>query len=536
MDEPSRADGDGGLERRVLLLAPTRRDSKAAVRLFASVGIHLTPCDDLAEVCEQIRRGAAAAIVPDEAILAERDGHLARALGDQPPWSDFPLIVLTSPHRSIAAARYLEAIGHMTLVHRPVEVQALASTIRAAIRDRERQYAIRSALLAHEAQAKALREADRRKDEFLAMLAHELRNPLGAVRNAMAVLKRSTDEADRAWAGEAVAHQVQQLARLIDDLLDVSRINSGKIRLRRAYSDAGPILDQAIASVRPLIDQKHHALHVAIDRGQLPLFADVTRVEQIVLNLLTNAAKYTEDGGQIWLSATRDASEAVIRVRDDGIGIPPEKLPEMFGLFSQGDRSLARSEGGLGIGLTLVRKLTEMHGGRVDASSEGYGLGSEFTVRLPLAPSHRVGPVPRPVSGPVADRPPEGEGQPPTPARRSRILVVDDNADAARSLALLLELIGHEARFVHDGPAAIEAAREYRPEFVLLDIGLPGLDGYQVAAALRRDESHRDAVIVAISGYGQDEARRRAKAAGFDHHLVKPLDFDALIHLIDQPR
>jgi signal transduction histidine kinase len=511
-----------GLEERILLLAPTKRDAGAAGKLFESVGIALVLCHDIAEVCSEIARGAAVAIVPHEAILEDNEQRLARLLSEQPAWSDFPLIVLTSPQQARAAADGLESVGHMTLVRRPVEIHALASTVRAALRDRRRQYAIRAALAERERQTQALREADRHKDEFLAMLAHELRNPLAAVNNAVTVLKLSSEEESRNWASDVVERQVRQLSRLIDDLLDVSRITSGKIRLRKDHVDAGSILDLAVESARPHIDERRHALTVAIERGQLPLHVDATRVEQIVVNLLTNAAKYTESGGHIGLTAKREAGQVVISVRDDGIGIPPEKLPEMFRLFSQGDRSLARSEGGLGIGLTIVQKLSEMHGGSVEARSEGPGQGSEFIIRLPLGRA-RVEPKAK-VPGGLH---PSGKG--------FRILVVDDNVDTARGMERLLKLLGNEAMAVHDGQAVVEAARTFRPDFVLLDIGLPGMDGYQVAATLRGDEIHKDAVIIAVSGYGQDEDRRRSRAAGFHHHLVKPVDFDTLLSLLGRP-
>jgi signal transduction histidine kinase/ActR/RegA family two-component response regulator len=511
-----------GLEERILLLAPTKRDAAAAGKLFESVGITLTLCNDIVELCSEIQKGAAVAIVPDEAILNDTEGRLAQLLSEQPPWSDFPLIVLTPPQTTGAAARGLESVGHMTLVRRPVEIHSLASTVRAALRDRRRQYAIWATLAEREAQAQALRDADRHKDEFLAMLAHELRNPLAAVNNAVTILKLSTDPDSRNLASDVVERQVRQLARLVDDLLDVSRITSGKIRLRKDHTDAGSILDHAIESARPLIDERKHTLTVSMERGQLPLHVDTTRVEQIVLNLLTNAAKYTESGGRIWLTASRSGDEVVISVRDNGIGIPPEKLPEMFRLFSQGDRSLARSEGGLGIGLTIVQKLAEMHGGSVDARSEGPGKGSEFVVRFPLAR--------QPAEVPAR----AGGGKLPT-GRGSRILVVDDNMDTARGMVRLLKLLGNDAIAAHDGQAAIEAARTFQPEFVLLDIGLPGLDGYQVAATLRSDQRHSGAVIIAVSGYGKEEDRQRSLAAGFDHHLVKPVDFDSLVSLLGRP-
>ncbi|MBY0397616.1 MAG: PAS domain-containing protein, partial [Thermoleophilia bacterium] len=341
----------------------------------------------------------------------------------------------------------------------------------------------------------ALREADRRKDEFLAMLAHELRNPLAAVGNAATVLKMSDDPENIGFAKDVIERQTRQLARLIDDLLDVSRITSGKIRLRTMPCDAGIILRQAVESVAPIVEERKHTLITDIEDAPLPLVADPTRVEQIVVNLLTNAAKYTENGGRIRLSARRDGGQVVIAVEDDGMGIAPEKLPQMFELFTQGERSIARSEGGLGIGLTIVQKLTEMHGGRVAAASEGPRRGSTFTVRLPAAPVPAAPPLDAAGAAPVRE------------ARRSRILVVDDNEDTAVGLARLLELLGNEVAVAHDGPNALEKARSFRPTYILLDIGLPGMDGYEVARRLRRDPDGPRPVIVAVSGYGQDEDR-----------------------------
>jgi two-component system, chemotaxis family, CheB/CheR fusion protein len=368
-----------------------------------------------------------------------------------------------------------------------------------------------------------LREANRRKDEFLAMLAHELRNPLSAIGSAVQVARRSDAAESREWATEVIGRQVKQLTRLIDDLLDVSRITRGKIRLRPELVDLGPILNGAVETARPLIEERKHELTVSFRPGALHLLADPVRLEQVVVNLLTNAAKYTEAGGRIWLSAERDGPDVVIRVRDNGIGIPPERLPEMFELFAQGDRSLARSEGGLGIGLTLVKSLVEMHGGSVSASSGGPGAGSEFTVRLPAAVAPQAGP----------SSSPRAAGRAATQA--ARILVVDDNADSARGLSRLLKLLGHDVRTAHDGTEAIAAVRSHRPDVVLLDIGLPGMDGYEVARRLRDDAGCRDATIIGISGYGQEEDRRRGRDAGFDHHLVKPVDYDALLSLLYRP-
>jgi PAS domain S-box-containing protein len=364
-----------------------------------------------------------------------------------------------------------------------------------------------------------LREHDRQKDEFLAMLAHELRNPLSAVGNAVTVLKMSSNAADVGFAQDVITRQMRHLTRLIDDLLDVSRISRGKIELRREVVEATPILDSATESVRPLIGERKHSLEVDVERGELWVDADPTRLEQVVVNLLNNAAKYSENSGRIRLSARNEGDEVVIRVGDEGIGIPPEKLPQMFELFAQGDRSLARSEGGLGIGLTVVKKLVEMHGGTVAASSEGPGKGSVFAIRLPAAGRQGVG-----------KSPPEARGA--SAARRARILVVDDNVDTARGMSRLLKLLGHDIATAYSGLEALEVARKHRPEFVLLDIGLPGMDGYEVASRLRREQCCEGAMIVAVSGYGQEEDRRRSRDAGFDFHLIKPVDPDVLVALL----
>ena len=364
-----------------------------------------------------------------------------------------------------------------------------------------------------------LREADRRKDEFLAMLAHELRNPIAAIANALGVTARSSLREHLDWASEVTTRQMNHLTRLIDDLLDVSRITRGKIVLRKDRIDATTVLESAAATVRPLVEERKHRLELAIDRGTLWVDADPTRLEQVAVNLLNNAAKYSENGGQILLRARREDCEVVIAVRDRGVGIPPEKLPDMFELFAQGDRSLARSEGGLGIGLTVVKKLVEMHGGRIDARSDGPGQGTEFTVRLPAAPMPIAPPSPDP--GPAR-----------SPAAKARILVVDDNVDTARGMARLLRLIGNEVATANDGPEGLRVAADFNPEIVLLDIGLPGMDGYEVAARLRERENSRDLLIIAASGYGQEEDIRRSMAAGFDHHLTKPIDHDLLLRLI----
>jgi CheY-like chemotaxis protein len=305
----------------------------------------------------------------------------------------------------------------------------------------------------------------------------------------------------------------------VDDLLDVSRITRGKITLHKEPADLAGVVARAVEASRPLLDARRQELTVRLPPESLRVEADVTRLAQVVGNLLNNAAKYTGEGGHIGLTVEAAPAEAVLRVRDDGVGIPAELLPRVFDLFTQGDRSLARSEGGLGIGLTLVRSLVELHGGSVEARSEGADKGSEFIVRLPAL---RGSPArPESPSAPARCR---------SPARR--VLVVDDSADTAESLALLLTVQGHEVRTAHDGPAALQAAEAFRPEVIFLDIGLPRMDGYEVARRLRGQMGLRDATLVAVTGYGQEEDRRRAEEAGFDAHLVKPADPGALERLL----
>jgi PAS domain S-box-containing protein len=373
----------------------------------------------------------------------------------------------------------------------------------------------------------ALKQSDRRKDEFLAMLAHELRNPLAPIRNAVQIMQLlGPVDPNLQRAQEMIERQVKHLARLVDDLLDVSRITSGKIKLRKESVELAAVLARAVETSRPLIDARRHELTITLPPESLRLEADTTRLAQVVSNLLNNAAKYTEEGGRIGLTVQREGAVAVLRVKDNGMGIPADLLPQVFDLFTQGDRSLARSEGGLGIGLTLVESLVEMHGGSIEASSEGPDKGSEFVVRLPL---REVRP------GPAAS---DEESEPPQRERGAfrRILVVDDNVDAAESLALVLRTGGHELRTAYDGPAALQTAETFRPEVVLLDIGLPRMDGYEVARRFRKQSETKAVLLVALTGYGQDEDRRQAEEAGFDAHLTKPADPAILQKLLAELR
>jgi two-component system CheB/CheR fusion protein len=376
--------------------------------------------------------------------------------------------------------------------------------------------------------AEELARADRQKNEFLAMLAHELRNPLAPLDSALEVLRQGHSEesqrkADLDWAIEVMSRQVRHMARLVDDLLDVSRITRGKIVLRPELVAPQTIVAHAVESVQPLITARRHELIVSLPPPEPPalLNADPARLEQVLCNLLNNAAKYTKEGGQIRLSAAveDEGRSLAFRVSDNGMGIAPDVLPSVFELFHQADRALDRAEGGLGIGLTLVRTLVALHGGTVEAHSAGIGQGSEFVVRLPLAPT--LSPRERVAEGRVRVAAPPGAE---APDRRRRVLVVDDSIDSAESLARLLRRWGHEVHVAYDGPSALAAARSTAPEVVLLDIGLPGMDGYEVARQLRQDPDLKDTVLVALTGYGQATDRRQTQDAGFDQHLIKPVD------------
>ena len=364
----------------------------------------------------------------------------------------------------------------------------------------------------------ALADAGEAKDQFLAMLAHELRNPLGAISNAAALIAiQAEGRKELHKPVEILNRQVRHTARLVDDLLDVSRITYGKFELRKELVDLLTVLHRAVETVRPQMEMRRHAFAVDLPAGAIWLEADPVRLEQVAGNLLTNAAKYTNPGGSIALSLTVEGETAEIRVQDNGTGIRPEMLPCIFDLFAQEDRSLDRCNGGLGIGLTMVNNLVEMHGGSVEAASQGAGCGSTFTVRLPIMVS----------AAEIAESP---VAVPQTQSRK--ILVVDDIVDGAQAIADLLEAFGHQVVIAHDGPTAIEAAHQFRPDTILLDIGLPGMDGYEVARCLRASESLAGTRLVAMTGYGQEKDRRRSEEAGFDHHLVKPVDLDLLQKLL----
>jgi PAS domain S-box-containing protein len=374
-----------------------------------------------------------------------------------------------------------------------------------------------------------------RKNQFLAMLGHELRNPLAPIRNAVKIMKqRGSDDPTLCWARDVIDQQMRQMSQLVDDLLEISRVTRGKVRLQKEVVDVATIVAYAVETSRPLVDARRHRLSISLPGAPVSVEADPVRMAQVLSNLLNNAAKYTQEGGQIRMIASVEDAKVAFRVRDNGIGIPPEMLASVFDLFTQVDHSLDHSQGGLGLGLTLVRSLVEMHGGTVRALSEGQDRGSEFVVTLPIwtpeatPSSEGAGP---PAAAASAE--PASALQADAPVRSYKVLVVDDNVTSAQSLELLLRLEGHRSQVAYDGPSALEAVRKHRHDVVLMDIGLPGMNGYEVARRLRQEEPELGRrLLVAITGYAEDEARRLSREAGFDHHLVKPVDPDAVLALL----
>ncbi|HVJ85144.1 MAG TPA: ATP-binding protein [Caulifigura sp.] len=505
------------LDRRVLLLPPTRRDAEATQAIFSEAGIQSEICRDLDHLCEEATKGAGVLLVTEEAIHSSRNNCLPEFLKSQPAWSDVPLIVMTPPITRQPPVE-LSELGGMQLLQRPLQVRTLISTVQAALRDRARQYKVRESLESQERYSAALAESDRRKSEFLAVLAHELRNPLAPLRTGIDLLLLDEKQAANGIA-PMMSRQVSHMARLIDDLMDLSRVSQGKVVLQRKLINLADVIASAVEATRPQIDAAGHELHLAIS-SRLPVNGDAVRLTQVFANLLTNAAKYTNPGGHIRLTAARSGSSISVSVADDGRGIPERMLGRVFEMFAQVDDSLDRSEGGLGIGLTLVKQLVEMHGGTIAAVSEGVGQGSCFTVTLPLSEESPKPPAP---SGPA------GYSGPPL-----QVLIADDNQDAAKMLSLMFRRLGHQVHAVHDGHRAVQAMMENPPDLAILDIGMPVMNGYEAAQAVRKNLNRdRSVYLVALTGWGQDDDRRRALEAGFDTHLVKPVETETLVSLLE---
>jgi signal transduction histidine kinase/ActR/RegA family two-component response regulator len=514
-----------GQDYRVLLLAPTRRDAATTRALLERAGVQCTVCDDTRAVAEAMAQSVGCLLLTDEAFHDANINGVIEALGSQPPWSDIPAVLLCrsgsgSPH----AMRIIGSMPNVTVLERPASSRTIVSSVQAALRARRRQYqmreqfsALRSSETALKTASAALSDSNRRKDEFLAMLAHELRNPLAPIKTASEILARKFAEDQQATKTIAIVkRQVTHLVRIVDDLLDVARITEGRIELRPAPVPVSAIVSDAVEIVEPLLRERNHKLLVGAIFERLYLSVDHARLVQCMANVLTNAAKYTDPGGEIRIEVQKRGNRLAIIVSDSGVGISPELLPRIFDLFVQGARSLDRAQGGLGIGLSVVKRLVEMHDGTITAQSDGLGRGSTFVLDLPLIDPPRS-------LEPLATK---------AGLRARRILIVDDNADAADTLAALLRLEGHEAHTVYTGRDAISVAGTSSPDVVLLDIGLPDMSGYEAARLLR---SKLNSVrLVALTGYGQIEDLGRARAAGFDGHLVKPIDIETLTRTLQE--
>jgi two-component system, sensor histidine kinase len=510
------------LERSVLVLAPTGKDAALTRQILDRARVRTVLCRNLDEVFAQLELGAGAVLLAEEAVSPAGSGPLRSWLGDQPPWSDLPVLVLARPGAdSHGVAQAMDLLGNVTVLERPMRVAALVSAVRSALRARQRQYQIREHLAARESITAELQANDRRKDEFLAMLAHELRNPLAPISNALHILRLSGEQdATTERLAAMIERQVNHMVRLVDDLLEVSRITRGRIELRKEPVDVAAVILSAVETSRPQIVAARHELSLSLPSDALILEADPVRLAQVFANLLNNAAKYTDPGGQIWVTGRREGDSVVVSVRDSGTGIAPDMLGRVFDLFAQVDRHAARAQGGLGIGLTLVRSLVEMHGGTVQAHSGGLGRGTEFIVRLPLSSTREYSDAPA-----AAARPHSVLGT-------RRVLVVDDNRDAAESLGRLLEILGTEVQIAHSGQGALDAIETYRPAVVVMDIGMPDMDGYEVSQRIREQPEFQHVTLIALTGWGQSEDRRRSQLAGFDYHLTKPVDINVLQSLL----
>jgi signal transduction histidine kinase/CheY-like chemotaxis protein len=500
---------EADLEARVLLLAPTGRDATLAARTLERAGVVTRSCLDMEAFVVELERGAAAGLLTEESLSPAARGQLTSLLERQPLWSDLPVILCARLPDSAAGRGRLAALaagfGNCTLVDRPLHPEALVGAVRSALRARHRQYQSREL-------QRRLENAVRQREQFLATLSHELRNPLSAIRNAVQVLAprvRPGAGTERPLA--IIDRQSGHLGRLVDDLLDVARVTTGKVVLQRRALDLRAILENVRQQLAPAFEQQGLTLTYALGERAACVDGDPVRLEQIFSNLLTNALKYTPPGGQVGLALHLGAETVRVRVTDSGVGIAAESLPTIFDLFSQADRSLDRAQGGMGIGLTLVRSLTELHGGTVNATSDGLGRGSELTVLLPLVEE------PKPVERPRVV----------TPAPRRHVLIVEDSPDNREMLQALLEYDGHRVEVASDGIEAVATATRSHPEVALIDIGLPGIDGYEVARRMRA-RLGMEIVLVALTGYGRPEDRQRSADAGFDRHLTKPPDLAEL--------
>ncbi len=489
------------MERRILIYSAVAQDGLLASKVLSSVGLETALCNGSEAVISALAEGAGALLVVEEVISGQAILPLKRFVDAQAAWSDLPILVLTKRGAdSVEAQRAAEHLGNVTLLERPVRTIALISAARSALRARDRQYQVRL--------------AEQRKDEFLATLAHELRNPLAPIRTSISIIRRLQPSGEVEKLADIVDRQVVHLTRLVDDLLDVARITTGKVALNSTHTTLGAVITHALEIATSSIQEKEHRLEVSQPAQDFALKADHARIVQSVANLLVNAAKYTPAHGQISLVAGVQRDVVTFRVRDNGRGLESDQLTRIFEMFAQ-TKSPDEPLSGLGIGLNLARKFAEMHGGTITAASDGLGRGSEFVLTLPvvvgLEQAHWTAP-PQP-SGRAA------EGR--------RVLVVDDNSDAADTLEAILTMEGFHVSVAYDGAAAVQKVQAEEPDVVLMDIGMPRMDGYEAARMIRA--SGRPVRLIALTGWGQALDKAKAQQAGFDHHFVKPVDLPTII-------
>ena len=501
------------MERRVVICAPTGQDALLAARVFEQSGITSAVSLHAEELVQHLRCGAGCVLLVEEALMGNAMKTVADHMAAQPTWSDIPVLLMTrSGADSEVVQRAVSELGNVTLMERPVRTSALLSAARSALRARRRQYQVR--------------DADQRKDEFLATLAHELRNPLAPIQTSMDILKHlHPNSPPLKQLRTVVDRQVRHLTRLVDDLLDVARITSGKVVLQKKHVTLASVLNHAVEISSSVMEIKHHTLAVEVPQEGWMLDADRARLVQTIANLLVNAAKFTPPHGLIALRALVHGDVLLVSVRDNGIGMEASSLSRIFDLFAQTPVP-GEAPTGLGIGLSLARQFAQMHGGMLQATSEGLGRGSEFVLTLPV------------VIGRVAALDIEKDFQLTSSlvglntVGARKILVVDDNVDAANTLHDLLDLDGFEVTTAYDGVAAVSAAAAIQPEVVVMDIGMPGMNGYDAARLIREQPGGKGMVLIALTGWGQATDKKRSSLAGFDHHLVKPVDYDLLMRCL----
>ena len=498
------------MENRVLIYAPSGQDAVLASKMLTLAQVDNIVAGSSAQLSEQLRIGVGAVLTVEEALS---NGGL-KAIGEfvqaQPSWSDVPVVLLTKRGPdSLSVRQAIGVLGNVTLLERPVRTLTLITSLQSVLRARDKQYQVR--------------ETDRRKDEFLASLGHELRNPLAPIRTSMGVLTHMyPDQAPVKRVSEVVERQVTHLTRLVDDLLDVARINSGKIELQRADTTFAAVIGHVIELCSGAAAAKRITINQLLPSEQVALFADYARVVQIVSNILSNAIKFTPPDGVIWISAEVTNGCLHIRIRDTGIGLEAAALERIFSMFEQNRPPSGQIASGLGIGLSLSRQFAEMHGGSVRASSEGLGKGSEFVVSLPVLSVERA--------------PATNESAPGAALTdlRPKVLVVDDNRDACDSLQALFEMENCRVATAYDGYQAVLATEEAMPDMIVMDLGMPCMDGYEAARRIRRQPGAQEVLMIALTGWGQSEARQRTIEAGFDHHMIKPVDFDQIRQLVSE--